>query len=92
MQSTSSSLTSVAERLVAESDADLRLRTSFRFAVAIIPVYSDPSDHENSPHKGELANVEAMNWAWFSTINRVNSQVKKVSHDLIVKPYSVLGC
>ena len=43
-------------------------------------MYSNPSDHENSPHKGELANVEAMNWAWFSTINRVNSQVKKVSH------------
>ncbi|KAL7409922.1 hypothetical protein BDY24DRAFT_401516 [Mrakia frigida] len=47
------------------------------FAVCVIPTYSNPLDYETSPHREELANVERMNWAWFSTINRVNSQVKK---------------
>jgi len=45
------------------------------FAIVICPVYEDPDDEGTSPFG--LSNTKPMDWAWFSTINRVNSQVKK---------------
>ena len=47
------------------------------FAVVVIPSYEDPADRETSPY--HLPNESPMKWSWFSTINRVNSQVMKVS-------------
>ncbi|CED84699.1 tRNA splicing endonuclease SEN2 [Phaffia rhodozyma] len=47
------------------------------FALVTIPVYADPKDEINSPHKGQLTNSNPIDWAWLSTLNRVNSQVKK---------------
>ena len=48
-----------------------------RFAIVVIPVYEDPADRESSPFS--LPNAETFSWTWLSTINRVNSQVQKVS-------------
>ncbi|KAG8933230.1 tRNA splicing endonuclease subunit sen2 [Tulasnella sp. 408] len=45
------------------------------FSLVVCPVYEDPKDHESSPF--DLTNAKPMDWAWFSTVNRVNSQVKK---------------
>ncbi|KAG8854575.1 tRNA splicing endonuclease subunit sen2 [Tulasnella sp. 330] len=45
------------------------------FALVVCPVYEDPTDEETSPF--DLPNSKPMDWAWFSTINRVSSQVKK---------------
>jgi len=45
------------------------------FALVVCPVYEDPDDEHSSPFN--LENVRPMDWAWFSTVNRVNSQVKK---------------
>jgi len=45
------------------------------FALVVCPVYEDPKDEGTSPF--DLPNSKPMDWAWFSTINRVNSQVKK---------------
>ncbi|KAG8921321.1 tRNA splicing endonuclease subunit sen2 [Tulasnella sp. 417] len=45
------------------------------FSLVVCPVYEDPKDHESSPF--DLSNAKPMDWAWFSTVNRVNSQVKK---------------
>ncbi|KAG8946086.1 tRNA splicing endonuclease subunit sen2 [Tulasnella sp. 424] len=45
------------------------------FSLVVCPVYEDPKDQESSPF--ELSNAKPMDWAWFSTVNRVNSQVKK---------------
>ncbi|KDQ19180.1 hypothetical protein BOTBODRAFT_127095 [Botryobasidium botryosum FD-172 SS1] len=45
------------------------------FAIVVIPVYEDPEDRKSSPY--DLPNVEPFTWSWLSTINRVNSQVKK---------------
>ncbi|KAG9001486.1 tRNA splicing endonuclease subunit sen2 [Tulasnella sp. JGI-2019a] len=47
------------------------------FALVVCPVYEEPEDEETSPF--DLPNSKPMDWAWFSTINRVNSQVKKAS-------------
>jgi len=47
-----------------------------RFALVVIPVYQDPQDQERSPF--DLPNSTPFSWSWFSTINRVNSQVQKV--------------
>jgi hypothetical protein len=44
--------------------------------MVLIPVYEDPDDAVSSPFA--LSNVEPFTWQWFSTINRVNSQVQKV--------------
>ena len=52
------------------------LTTYTRFAMVLIPVYEDPDDAVASPFA--LSNVEPFTWQWFSTINRVNSQVQKV--------------
>ena len=52
------------------------LTTHTRFAMVLIPVYEDPDDAVSSPFT--LSNVEPFTWQWFSTINRVNSQVQKV--------------
>lgn len=48
-----------------------------RFAFVLIPVYEDEEDKKSSPF--DLPNVEPFTWQWLSTINRVNSQVQKVS-------------
>lgn len=61
--------------------AQLRKSTPSRFAIVVIPVYEDPEDKESSPY--ELQNVEPFTWSWLSTINRVNSQVKKVASTAI---------
>ncbi|KAG9018890.1 tRNA splicing endonuclease subunit sen2 [Tulasnella sp. 427] len=45
------------------------------FSLVVCPVYEDPKDQESSPF--DLSNAKPMDWAWFSTVNRVNSQVKK---------------
>jgi len=45
------------------------------FAIVVCPVYEDSEDEISSPFV--LQNVKPMHWAWLSTINRVNSQVKK---------------
>lgn len=52
--------------------------TSPRFAVLVIPVYSDPKDEESSPFNKHPSYGEK-SWVWFSTMNRVNSQVQKVN-------------
>lgn len=59
--------------------SDLTLRLRRRFAIAVLPTYADPLDREDSPHRVHLPYVDGMDWTYFSTINRVNSQVKKVS-------------
>lgn len=51
--------------------------THAEFAVVVMPSYEDPADRESSPYY--LPNENPMKWSWFSTINRVNSQVMKVS-------------
>lgn len=50
--------------------------TLIRFALVVIPVYQDSQDQESSPFN--LPNSTPFSWSWFSTINRVNSQVQKV--------------
>jgi len=45
------------------------------FAIVVIPVYEDLEDRQTSPY--DLPNIEPFTWSWLSTINRVNSQVKK---------------
>ena len=50
------------------------------FAVVVIPSYEDSADRETSPYS--LPNESPMMWSWFSTINRVNSQVMKVSEQI----------
>lgn len=44
----------------------------FRFAIAIIPTYEDPSDASTSSQLNFRRD-----WRWLNTINRVNSGVKK---------------
>ena len=56
--------------------------THAEFAVMVIPSYEDPADRETSPY--HLPNETPMKWSWFSTINRVNSQVMKVSEQIPV--------
>lgn len=50
----------------------------FRFALVVMPVYEDEQDQEQTITKPQ--NTEPFAWSWLSTINRVNSQVQKVSH------------
>lgn len=47
-----------------------------RFAVVIIPVYENPSDAESSPFAPHPAGGDR-DWVWFSTMNRVQTQVLK---------------
>lgn len=47
-----------------------------RFAVLVIPVYEDPDDEKSSPF-GKHPNGNDRNWVWFSSVNRVNTQVLK---------------
>ena len=49
-----------------------------RFAVLVIPVYENPDDEASSPF-GKHANGNERDWVWFSSVNRVNTQVLKVS-------------
>lgn len=53
-----------------------------RFAVVVIPVYEDPADQASSPFT--LPNSSTFSWSWLSTVNRVNSQVQKVSRSFSV--------
>ncbi|PWZ01495.1 hypothetical protein BCV70DRAFT_198928 [Testicularia cyperi] len=46
------------------------------FAVVVIPAYEDPADQESSPFPAH-PNAGQKDWIWFSTINRVQSQVLK---------------
>ena len=47
------------------------------FAVMIVPVYEETVDRERSPRP--LPNSGPLSWQWFSTVNRANAQVMKVS-------------
>ena len=55
----------------------LTCKSHSRFAVLVIPVYEDPSDEASSPF-GQHANGNERSWVWFSSLNRVNTQVLKV--------------
>ena len=46
------------------------------FAVVVIPSYEDPKDEETSPFPPH-PNAGRKDWTWFSTVNRVQSQVLK---------------
>ncbi|KAN0065409.1 tRNA splicing endonuclease subunit sen2 [Thecaphora frezii] len=46
------------------------------FAVLVIPSYEDPEDQKTSPFPPH-PNVGPKPWTWFSTMNRVNTQVLK---------------
>ena len=46
------------------------------FAVVVVPSYVDGEDQETCPYNFSCA--EPMSWQWFSTLNRVNTQVMKV--------------
>ena len=59
------------------------------FAVVVVPVYEDPEDAKDSPHT--LQNVEPFTWSWLSTLNRVNTQVQKVSICLLMHNHSDSG-
>ncbi|KZP01803.1 hypothetical protein CALVIDRAFT_594482 [Calocera viscosa TUFC12733] len=48
--------------------------THAEFAIVICPEYEDPADAASSPFHFQK---EPFTWTWFSTINRVNAQVKK---------------
>ncbi|KAF8603765.1 hypothetical protein BDV93DRAFT_441685 [Ceratobasidium sp. AG-I] len=45
------------------------------FALVVIPVYEDPADKDTSPF--QLQNTDPFSWSWLSTLNRINTQVKK---------------
>lgn len=56
---------------------DKRLSYSrHRFAVLVMPHYADQVEASKSPFV--LPNDGAMTWQWLNTVNRVNTQVKKV--------------
>ncbi|UZJ56370.1 hypothetical protein CBS101457_005690 [Exobasidium rhododendri] len=46
------------------------------FAVQVIPVYEDPDDETSSPFAKHPSGNDR-SWVWFSSINRVNTQVLK---------------
>ncbi|PWN48106.1 hypothetical protein IE53DRAFT_407247 [Violaceomyces palustris] len=46
------------------------------FAVLVLPSYEDPEDEESSPFLPH-SNKGDKSWIWFSTFNRVNTQVLK---------------
>ncbi|CAE6527220.1 unnamed protein product [Rhizoctonia solani] len=45
------------------------------FALVVIPVYENPTDKDTSPF--QLQNTDPFSWSWLSTLNRINTQVKK---------------
>ncbi|KAF8705170.1 putativetRNA-splicing endonuclease subunit Sen2, partial [Rhizoctonia solani] len=45
------------------------------FALVVIPVYENPADKDTSPF--QLQNTDPFSWSWLSTLNRINTQVKK---------------
>ncbi|CAE6463082.1 unnamed protein product [Rhizoctonia solani] len=45
------------------------------FALVVIPVYENPADRDISPF--QLQNTDPFSWSWLSTLNRINTQVKK---------------
>lgn len=45
------------------------------FALVVIPVYENPADKDTSPFN--LQNTDPFSWSWLSTLNRINTQVKK---------------
>ncbi|CAE6402341.1 unnamed protein product [Rhizoctonia solani] len=45
------------------------------FALVVIPVYERPTDKHTSPF--QLQNADPFSWSWLSTLNRINTQVKK---------------
>ncbi|KAJ9128059.1 hypothetical protein QFC24_000350 [Naganishia onofrii] len=47
------------------------------FALLVIPHHQDPQDAKSCPFA--LNNEQPMSWQWLNTVNRVNTQVKKVS-------------
>ncbi|KAG9127432.1 tRNA splicing endonuclease subunit sen2 [Ceratobasidium sp. 392] len=49
--------------------------THAEFALVVIPVYENPADQNTSPF--QLQNTERFSWTWLSTLNRINTQVKK---------------
>jgi len=49
--------------------------THAEFSIVVCPVYEDPTDQESSPFN--LPNVNPFTWSWLSTLNRVNTQVRK---------------
>jgi hypothetical protein len=55
-----------------------RLTDRVRFAIVIVPVYDDPADEASSPFAKHPAQGDR-DWVWFSTMNRVQTQVLKVS-------------
>ena len=60
-----------------------------RFSIVVCPVYEDPADHESSPF--DLPNVNPFTWSWLSTLNRVNTQVRKVRSPLSFFCFASLG-
>ena len=48
----------------------------YRFSLVVCPTYEDSADEESSPF--DLPNTKPISWSWLSTLNRVNTQVRKV--------------
>lgn len=63
--------------LVQENDF-IYARPHCRFALLVIPHFASNREVESRPFA--LPNDGAMTWQWLNTVNRVNTQVKKVSH------------
>jgi len=55
-------------------------RSDYRFALLVIPHFACEDQAEARPFA--LPNDGAMTWQWLNTVNRVNTQVKKVSRYL----------
>ncbi|KAG8744261.1 tRNA splicing endonuclease subunit sen2 [Ceratobasidium sp. 428] len=49
--------------------------THAEFALVVIPTYENPADQDTSPF--QLQNTDRFSWTWLSTLNRINTQVKK---------------
>ncbi|CAE6454541.1 unnamed protein product [Rhizoctonia solani] len=54
------------------------------FALVVIPVYENPTDKDTSPF--QLQNTDPFSWSWLSTLNRINTQVKKGPEILFAYP------
>lgn len=55
-----------------------------RFAVLVMPSYENESDAVGSPF-AKYHNAGEKSWVWFSTMNRVNSQVQKVQTAILTR-------
>ncbi|KAF9511378.1 hypothetical protein BS47DRAFT_1346894 [Hydnum rufescens UP504] len=49
--------------------------THAEFSLVVCPTYEDPGDEQSSPF--DLPNTKPISWSWLSTLNRVNTQVRK---------------